>query len=173
MPEGEGRPGGRGPLGRLGHLRDVAIGLDTLEVATADTDQPDPVSLPDHMPIPYGVRVPTFVVSPWVPPGKGPSVALDHCSIVKTVLARFLGADKPFLSERVAASHSFESFLSEPQPRMDIEHTEPLAPLPDTVRRVAPGGSQIITPLISRKRLREEPVEFHDLSGWVARLIGR
>jgi phospholipase C len=31
------------------------------------------------MTIPYGLRVPTFVVSPWVSAGKGPDVILDHC----------------------------------------------------------------------------------------------
>ena len=32
---------------------------------------------------PYGVRVPAFVVSPWVAPGKGPDITLAHCSIMK------------------------------------------------------------------------------------------
>ena len=69
------------------------------------------------MHVPYGVRVPTFVVSPWTPPGKGPSITLDHCSIVKTVLAWFCADTKPFFSDRVNASLTFESYLSEPAPR--------------------------------------------------------
>jgi len=48
-----------------------------------------------------GLRVPTFIVSPWVPVGKGPDVTLDHCSIVKTILARFCGVERWFLSDRV------------------------------------------------------------------------
>ena len=48
----------------------------------------------------YGVRVPTFVVSPWTRAGKGPDIVLDHCSILKTVLARFCGTENPFFSDR-------------------------------------------------------------------------
>jgi hypothetical protein len=125
------------------------------------------------MQIPYGVRVPTFVVSPWVTPGKGPNVTLDHCSILKTILARFAAAEKPFLSDRVASSHSFESFLTESQPRLDVPHTDPLTPLPETARLVRPGGSRIVTPPVTRKALREDTADFHELSGFVARMIGR
>lgn len=171
VAEGGGRPPGGQPIGRA-HLRDVSSIAAGDLVATIDSDQPR-TDAPDHMQIPYGVRVPTFVVSPWVAPGKGPSITLDHCSILKTVLARFLGADKPFLSDRVAASHSFESFLSESQPRLDVPHPPELASLPETARRVVLGASQIITPPVSRKGMRENTVDFHDLSGFVARMIGR
>jgi phospholipase C len=97
------------------------------------------------MTIPYGVRVPTFVVSPWVPAGKGPDLVLDFCSILKTIIARFLGTQRrrmsgvgpshrgttdtdrgrwvtyytyPFLSDRVHASRSFDAYLSAAEPRL-------------------------------------------------------
>jgi phosphoesterase family protein len=38
----------------------------------------------------YGVRVPTFVVSPWVVPGSVDSTVFDHTSIAKTILLKFL-----------------------------------------------------------------------------------
>ena len=79
-----------------------------------------PPSVPTTLNIPYGVRVPIFVVSPWSTRGKGPSLTLDHCSILKTVLARFLGGDKPFLSDRVHASQTLNAFLSENQARMNV-----------------------------------------------------
>jgi hypothetical protein len=123
--------------------------------------------------IPYGVRVPTFVVSPWTHQGKGPSITLDFCSILKTVLARFAGDDKPFLSDRVHASQTFESFLTAPQPRMDVPPSPTLADLPVEVPRLAPGASAIDTPYLSRKRMREGPVESHDLLGHLARMLGR
>jgi hypothetical protein len=137
-------------------------------------DDEDPLPTPprDPVSIPYGVRVPTFVVSPWVKRGKGPSLVLDHCSILKTVLARF-GGGEPFLSDRVRASHSFEAFLSETQPRMDVPPSPAIADLPIDPRRVVPGASAIITPPLSRKRMREGPVEFHELSGRLARMLGR
>ena len=82
---------------------------------------PGPSGAPASLlPIRYGVRVPTFVVSPWTTTGRGPDVLLDHCSILKTVLARFLGAEKPFMSDRVSASHSFDAFLSATAPRLDV-----------------------------------------------------
>ena len=125
------------------------------------------------LPIRYGLRVPTFVVSPWTMRGKGPSILLDHCSILKTVLARFLGAEKPFLSDRVAASHSFDAFLTEPAPR----HVEPPPALDEGLQedeRIGPSRrSGIITPTLSRQQMRRGPTEFHDLSGRWARQLGR
>ena len=136
-----------------------------------DRPEPSPASVPVQ--IPYGVRVPTFVVSPWTVPGKGPDVCLDHCSILKTVLATFLGEGQAFLSERVAASHTFESFLTGAEPRFP--------PAPGVLQRVEdrdqppvpPRGTRIVTEELTRRRMREEGVDFHDLSGFIARLIGR
>jgi len=124
--------------------------------------------------VPYGVRVPTFVVSPFAMRGKGPSLVLDHCSILKTVLARFWGGAKPFLSDRVHVSHSFDSFLTEPAPRTvpDFDDTL-LKPLPITVRSAPSRTTQIITPPLSRKDMRKGSVDFHALSGRWARQLGR
>ena len=94
---------------RLAEIR--SLRNDTNALAARASSKPS-------MRIPYGVRVPTFVVSPWVPAGKGPDLTLDHCSILKTILARFCGADRPFLSDRVNASLTFDSFLSQQQPRL-------------------------------------------------------
>jgi len=124
------------------------------------------------LPVHYGPRVPTFVVSPWTMRGKGPNVTLDHCSILKTVLARFLGADKPFLSDRVSDSHSFNAFLTESAPRA----VTPMPTLPDLPpgERIGTGNtSQIITPPLSRRRMRAGPVDFHDITGRWARQLGR
>jgi phospholipase C len=93
------------------------------KTASLSRQPPPGRSLPDEsllQQIPYGVRVPTFVVSPWTMRGKGPSLILDHCSILKSVLARFWGGEKPFLSDRVNASHSFDAFLTEAAPRVDM-----------------------------------------------------
>jgi len=135
------------------------------------TDPPAPPQEP--ITIPYGVRVPTFVVSPWVKPGMGPRLTLDHCSILKTVLARFGGGSQPFLSDRVHVSHSFDAFLAEAEPRLDVPAPPALGTLPTTARRLTPGASQIITPPLSRQRMREGPVDYHDISGRLARMLGR
>lgn len=151
------------------HVRagDVA-GRATLETAGNVRTPGAPMTL-----IHYGVRVPTFVVSPWTTPGRGPSIVLDHCSILKTVLARFVGDDLgAFLSDRVAASYSFESYLSAPTPRLDVPQPPPVDELPIDVRRSV-SQSKIITPALSRKRMRANDVDYRDLSGFVARMIGR
>jgi phospholipase C len=135
---------------------------------------PAPATQGTLLPIRYGVRVPTFVVSPWTMRGKGPSILLDHCSILKTVLARFLGAEKPFLSDRVASSHSFDAFLTEPAPRLNVPPSPDLdGPLQEEERIGPSPRSKIVTPTLSRRQMRRGPVEFHQLSGRWARQLGR
>lgn len=128
---------------------------------------------PERLAIRYGVRVPTFVVSPWTMRGKGPSLTLDHCSILKTVLARFFGAEKPFLSDRVNASHSFNAFLTETAPRMDVPAPPSLPSLTLDVRKTLSPTSNIVTRPLSRQEMREGSVDFHALTGRWARQLGR
>jgi phospholipase C len=124
---------------------------------------------PDTLIIRYGVRVPTFVVSPWVPAGKGADIVFDFCSILKTILARFCGQDKPFLSDRVHLSRSFEAYLTEATPRLEVEAPPPLPPLSadELIRR------GIITEPLSSRQMRAGSVDFHDLTGMLARMLGR
>src|SRR5262249_47573286 len=112
--------------------------------------------VPGTVTTPYGLRVPIFVVSPWVPAGKGPDIVLDHCSILKTILARFCPT-RPFLSDRVIASHSFNAFLSVKAPRQ--------VPLPPALKPLPPTTAvpRIDTPPISRKQMRAGNVDYHDL----------
>ena len=125
---------------------------------------------PSLLRINYGLRVPTFVVSPWVPAGKGPDIVLDHCSILKTILARFCGQDRPFLSARVNASRSFESYLSAATPRLNVP-ASPVMPLFNDQLQVQ--GPAIVTPPISREQMRSSHVDYHDLTGMLARQLGR
>jgi phospholipase C len=121
------------------------------------------------MMIPYGVRVPAFVVSPWVPAGRGPDITLDHCSILKTILARFCGRQKPFLSDRVNASLTFDPYLTQVEPRLREIPASPTLPSP---RRRRPQGHTIVTRPVSRKALRND-ADFHELTGMLARMLGR
>ena len=131
------------------------------------------------MPIHYGVRVPTFVVSPWSVRGKGPSILLDHCSILKTVLARFFNAEKPFLSDRVSASHSLNGFLTEQTPRMNTPRLAalpfpPALTLPGPNDPRAPGArTKIITKPLLRREMREGSVDYEQICGRWARQLGR
>ena len=153
----------------------IADVLEAPSGLVSDTDPSElpPPALPVTLRIPYGVRVPTFIVSPWTMRGKSPSLTLDHCSILKTVLARFAPTDKPFLGDRVNASHSFNALLTEAEARMDVPPAEPLGHLSITEHFVAPAGSQIVTPPLSRKAMRDGPVDYHELTGRLARMLGR
>src|SRR5262249_43717070 len=117
--------------------------------ATADPKAP--------LTTPYGVRVPAFVLSPWVPAGKGPNITLDHCSILKTILARFCGAAKPFLSDRVNASLSFNAFLTQTQPRL----VSPSPSLPSLPSLAQAEQAAIATKPVSKRALREGDADFH------------
>ena len=123
---------------------------------------------------PYGVRVPTFVVSPLVAAGKGPDITLDHCSILKTILARFCGATKPFLSDRVNMSLTFNAFLTQTHPRLsEIPPSPSLPSLGSVPTNVRAEHAAIATKPVSRRSLREGRADFHDLTGMLARMLGR
>ncbi len=151
---------------------------DTVDVNVPGTggDKTKPPVSPAEI-IAYGVRVPTFLVSPWVAKGKLVSEVFDHCSILKTVLARFMGDARPFMSDRVEASRSFNEALTETAPRMGVPNFAfPMpAPVPDAARkRSTPSRTtKIVTPPISRRQMDEGNVDYHSLTGWWARQLGR
>lgn len=76
----------------------------------------------------YGVRVPTFVVSPWVDAGSVSKVVFDHTSIPKTIIRRFLHANPPDMGERVTAANDLSQVLRS-TPRTD-RPTIPTPPRP-------------------------------------------
>jgi phospholipase C len=68
----------------------------------------------------YGVRVPAFIISPWVARGKAVPVDLndttqyfDHTSILRTIANRFMSGNPPFMGNRYAAAHDLSSVLSD------------------------------------------------------------
>jgi phospholipase C len=162
--------------GLYDHVTPPLADIYNLQMETAQGNGGNGTTTPDlvkRLSIPYGVRVPTFVVSPWTMRGKGPSLTLDHCSILKTVLARFFGAEKPFMSDRVNASHSFNAFLTEAAPRMDVPAPPSVPSLTPDVRNTPSATSSIVTKPLSRQEMREGSVDFHSLTGRWARQLGR
>jgi len=155
-----------GPLGRGRHREAGGPIAEVLEGERGPT--PTPIEGQNTLTTHYGVRVPTFVISPWVPPGKGPDVILDHCSILKTILARFLGEQKPFMSDRVHASRSFDAFLTSDEPRMNLASPD-LERLEEHMHRSA---DPIITRAVFRREMQQGNVDYHDLTGMMARIIG-
>ena len=86
------------------------------------------VSSIDH----YGVRVPAFIVSPWVERGKTSDVVFDHTSILKTIARRFLSAHPPDMGERMAAANDLLAVM-QPTPRQGRRPSIPVpsAPAPN------------------------------------------
>lgn len=88
----------------------------------------------------YGVRVPAFLISPWVgrqvaygsdTHGLQPQeVLFDHTSILRTILRRFCtppGGAVPNMTARVDAANDLSALLTEQQPRTDCT-AAPLIP---------------------------------------------
>jgi phospholipase C len=88
----------------------------------------------------YGVRVPAFLISPWV--GKevaygstthglpAQDVLFDHTSILRTILRRFCtpaGGVVPSMTARVDAANDLSALLTQQQPRTDCT-VAPLIP---------------------------------------------
>jgi phospholipase C len=93
-------------------------------------DKAKSVSGIDH----YGVRVPTFVISPWVERGKVRDEVFDHTSIAKTIARRFMSANPPDMGERMAAANDLSQVL-QPTARQPIPTIlVPPAPVPPAVR---------------------------------------
>ena len=105
----------------------------------------------------YGLRVPAFVISPWVDQGKVSDVVFDHTSIAKTIARRFMSANPPDLGERVAAANDL-SVVFRSTPRQDIPSIPvPPAPAPRAAfeRRIAPApGGDDFKPIMRMLRDR-------------------
>ncbi|MEV4112385.1 alkaline phosphatase family protein [Nonomuraea sp. NPDC049695] len=74
---------------------------------------------PQHL----GVRVPAFVVSPWIDGGKVLHTTYDHTSILKTILQRFAPADFPIadvFGPRAAAANGLLSEQLRTSARLQI-----------------------------------------------------
>jgi len=61
-----------------------------------------------------GVRVPCFIISPWVKAGGvigSHTLHFDHTSILKTIARRFMSNNPPFMGARYAAAKDLSSVL--------------------------------------------------------------
>ena len=75
-----------------------------------------------------GVRVPCFVVSPWVKGGSvfgSDTLHFDHTSIFKTIARRFMSKDPPYMGARYAAAHDLSEVLDD---QMRPEQFRPFIP---------------------------------------------
>lgn len=65
----------------------------------------------------YGMRVPAFVISPWVNAASVSKLVFDHTSIIKTIVARFLANNPPDMGWRVALAEDVGPLLSRRGPQ--------------------------------------------------------
>ncbi|HEY2356897.1 MAG TPA: alkaline phosphatase family protein, partial [Phenylobacterium sp.] len=93
----------------------------------------------------YGVRVPTFVVSPWVAGGTASKVIFDHTSIIKTIARRFMSANPPDMGERVAAANDLSAVIQAAPQQGPLIVPSPTPPARTTRRRAPPAPSQTST----------------------------
>ena len=90
-------------------------------LASSDNPQPQPRVHPDG-PDHLGVRVPAFLVSPWINSGTVCTSLFDHTSLIKTILDRFAPADFPVadvFGQRAAQANGLLSELKRPAARND------------------------------------------------------
>ncbi len=101
--------------------------LETLLIVTYDEhggfyDHVSPPEAPHDDVFPrYGVRVPAFVVSPWVDPGTVSHTLFDHTSIIRTILELFAPGATEKMGPRVAEAKHLGRLLtrSDPAPSGD------------------------------------------------------
>jgi phospholipase C len=90
----------------------------------------------------YGVRVPAFVVSPFVERGKASNSVFDHTSIIKTILLRFCqkaDGSIPDMGTRVNQAAHLGSLLTLPTPRP----APPVAAFQHLINRMADWKAQV------------------------------
>jgi phospholipase C len=135
---------------------------------TALSDNPSPLPRvhpngADHL----GVRVPAFLVTPWIDAGKVVHTLFDHTSILKTILERFAPADFPIedvFGERTARANGLFSEL-----RASARTDRPGAP--DFPACTSPVGNRGSTVGLERRefqtamRLLGVPARYRDRAG--------
>ena len=89
----------------------------------------------------YGVRVPTFVISPWVDRGTVSDIPFDHTSIAKTIARCFMSANPPDMGERVAGAEDLSKVLS--SSRREDKPSIPLPPAPPAPSRAVAKRAQL------------------------------
>jgi phospholipase C len=118
---------------------------------------PPPPAVDDHPRFRrYGVRVPAFVVSPWVARGSVSHVVFDHASILKTILLTFCrNADGsiPEMGARVHHAHHLGVLLTLPTP----SPATPWPALQHVIERVGQWRGETFRADMARQARRKVP----------------
>ncbi|MGC4087984.1 MAG: alkaline phosphatase family protein [Polyangiaceae bacterium] len=125
----------------------------------------------------FGVRVPTFLISPWVQKGvrssalpAAASTEFEHTSIIRTIVERFCPtADTKLLKQRFATAASLRGLLEDSATARDAAPSLAFTSPPQQLRSAVGGISR--TP--AELRLMEQPGDFHKLMAGLAALAAR
>ncbi|HOY04227.1 MAG TPA: alkaline phosphatase family protein [Saprospiraceae bacterium] len=119
----------------------------------------------------YGVRVPTFLVSPYVEAGGVYKEILDHTSILKTILIKFCGKDSAFMSDRVNFAFNLGGALT--QPRRNVTARPEDLPVLDEMKY---SKSKLLQNMKSFKAMtkadvHDKPFDFHEYMSFLGRMV--
>jgi phospholipase C len=115
----------------------------------------------------YGLRVPTFIISPLVKKGAVIKRVVDHASILKTILIKFCASDRPFMSDRVHHALDLGPALSRSKPRAITSQPRDLPPLPDLRTLAAAKAFRII----HKHEITSDDSDFHDFMEVLSRMV--
>jgi phospholipase C len=135
---------------------------------TAEDAQPFPRVHPDG-PQHLGVRVPAFVVSPWVDGGKVFHTTYDHTSILKTILQRFAPADFAIaetFGARAAAANGLLTEQLRTTARLQPAPTAPAVECPVPIGPRGPSAGLDATEFQLSMRLLGVPAKYRDQTVW-------
>lgn len=125
----------------------------------------------DDKPNIYGVRVPTFLVSPYVEKGGVYKRILDHTSILKTILIRFCGKDSAFMSDRVnyafdlggALKEAHRNITAEPPKLLDLKEKK------FTKSKLLQNMKNF--KIMSKTDLFDKSFDFHEYMSFLGRMV--
>ncbi|MGV9012221.1 MAG: phospholipase C [Flavobacteriales bacterium] len=144
---------------------DMSSILSGLHATTVAPDTGAGSKYKADVPVTYGIRVPLFLISPWVEKGSVHHETWDFGSILKTIVERFCPTAKPFLSDRVSAAGHFGKALTRPAPR-DTGLIEPVLQRPPTVK----SGLRMRTKFFSKADLTKPGADFHEFMTVLGRM---
>jgi phospholipase C len=126
----------------------------------------------DHTDVFMGLRVPVFLVSPYVKKGSILKTKLDHTSILKSILARFCGAQKPYISQRVKYANSLERAITSEFREIKSE-PGPLPSLPDNRSRARRSASTLNNnfDIMTKQKISGESADFHEFMSFLGRTV--
>jgi phospholipase C len=125
-----------------------------------------------NLDVPFGLRVPTFLISPYVEAGSVFKQKLDHTSIIKSILLRFCNQTRPFISDRVEYANSFGGALRS-EPKTKVTNSPALPTLPDmrsSTRNKNLTLNSKFEPM-TKAKLHGEDADFHEFMSFLRRTV--